>query len=126
MFYDKFKSLCDKKGVSPKRAVTEIGLSNSLATKWKKTGATPNSATLVKIADYFGVTVESLISNNTEENLVAITLDIIRDAHTKTKKPATETGDGLSDEERKFIEWFRNQASEKDKALVRMIVEGDK
>ena len=42
------------------------------------------------------------------------------------EKPATETGSGLSEEERKFIEWYRSQASDKDKALVRMIVEGDR
>lgn len=106
MFYDKFKELCDEKGVSPKRAVTEMGLSNSLATKWKNTGATPNSETLKKIAEYFGVSVAYLLG--TEE------------------KPAANEGSGLSEEERKFIEWYRSQASEKDKALVRMIVEGDR
>jgi hypothetical protein len=36
MFFDVFKALCDKKGVSPKRATEEIGLSNSITTKWKK------------------------------------------------------------------------------------------
>lgn len=106
MFYDKFKELCDKKGVSCKKAVTDMGLSNSLATKWKNTGATPNSATLVKIADYFNVSTSSLLG--TEE------------------KTAAASADGLTEEERKFIEWLRNQASEKDKALVRMIVEGEK
>lgn len=33
MFFDVFKALCDKKGVSPKRATEEIGLSNSITTK---------------------------------------------------------------------------------------------
>lgn len=106
MFYDKFKQLCDQKGVSAKRAVTEMGMSNSLATKWKNTEATPSSTTLKKVADYFGVSVAYLLG--TEE------------------KPAATEGNGLSEEERKFIEWYRSQASEKDKALVRMIVEGEK
>jgi len=61
VFFDTFKMLCDKKGVSPKKAVTEIGLSNSLATKWKKTGATPQGETLSKIAEYFRVSVDSLL-----------------------------------------------------------------
>lgn len=61
MFFDTFKALCDKKGVSCKRAVTDMGLSNSLATKWKKTGATPQGETLNKVATYFGVSVDSLL-----------------------------------------------------------------
>lgn len=106
MFYDNFKLLCDQRGVSPKRAVMEIGLSNSIATKWKNTGATPNGETLKKIADYFGVSVAYLLGTEQKE------------------KPAPN-GNGLSEEEIKFIEWYRSQASEKDKALVRMIVEGE-
>lgn len=65
MFFDTFKELCDAKGVSPKRAVTDMGLSNSIATKWKKTGATPSTETLVKIADYFDVPMPSLLPKNT-------------------------------------------------------------
>lgn len=64
MFYDRFKALCDSKGVSCKKAVIDIGLSNSIATKWKKTGATPNGETLIKIASYFEITVEDLLSEN--------------------------------------------------------------
>lgn len=63
MFYDRFKSLCDAKGVSCKKAVMDIGLSNSIATKWKKTGATPNGETLLKIAAYFEISVEELIGD---------------------------------------------------------------
>lgn len=62
MFYDNFVKLCAQKGVSCKRAVTDIGLSNSISTKWKN-GAIPNGATLQKLADYFGVSVESLLSD---------------------------------------------------------------
>lgn len=61
VFYDVFKALCDAKGLSPKRAVLEMGLSNSLATRWKKTGSTPNGDTLNKVAEYFGVSVDYLL-----------------------------------------------------------------
>lgn len=66
MFFDIFKLLCEERGVSPKRAVTEIGLSNSLATKWKKTGATPSGDTLSKIAKYFNISVDSLLPDSTK------------------------------------------------------------
>ena len=65
MFYDKFKQLCIQKGVSCNRAAAEIGLSNATPTSWKKRGLTPKGDTLTKIADYFGVTTDSLLS---EEN----------------------------------------------------------
>lgn len=64
MFFDVFYDLCKKRGVSCKRAAEEIGLSNSITTKWKKTGATPSGDTLSKIATYFGVTVGYLLGNN--------------------------------------------------------------
>lgn len=55
MFYDTFKKYCKLKGVSVSKAASDIGLSNSTPTKWKKTGATPETSTLVKIADYFHI-----------------------------------------------------------------------
>lgn len=64
MFYDRFKEMCTKKGVSCNRAATEIGLSNSTATKWKKTGATPDARTIAKLAEYFDVTVDFLLTGD--------------------------------------------------------------
>lgn len=63
MFYDKFKALCDEKGVSCTKAAMQIGLSNATPTKWKKTGATPDGATLSRIAEYFGVSIDSLLGD---------------------------------------------------------------
>lgn len=67
MFFDIFYALCNKKGVSCKKAAEEIGLSNSIATKWKKTGATPGGETLQRIADYFGVSTDYLLGKETEK-----------------------------------------------------------
>ena len=63
MFYDKFTLLCAQKGVSCNKAATDMGLSNSTPTKWKKTGATPDGTTLAKISAYFGVSVGKLLTN---------------------------------------------------------------
>lgn len=60
MFYDKFKELCEKKGISCTKAALEIGLSNSTATKWKNTGATPDYETMRKVAEYFDVATAQL------------------------------------------------------------------
>lgn len=68
MFFDIFSELCDKKGVSCKRAAEDIGLSNSITTKWKKTGATPSGKTLNKIANYFGVSISELLGKEEKVN----------------------------------------------------------
>lgn len=71
MFYDKFSELCKKKGVSCKRAAIEIGLSNSISAKWKRTGATPNGDTLSKLAAYFGVSVSYLLGEEEQKETPA-------------------------------------------------------
>ena len=80
MFYDLFCELCKKKGVSPTKATVEIGLSRTIGTKWKTTGATPQGDTLSKIAAYFDVSVDYLLGNEQE------------------KKPVTSESDELQDE----------------------------
>ena len=67
MFYDRFKLLCDQKGVSCNKAALEIGLSNATPTKWKKTNATPSGETLDKIAAYFGVSTDYLLGKENKK-----------------------------------------------------------
>lgn len=67
VFYDVFKQLCDKKGVSPSRACLDMKLSRSLGAKWKNTGANPSFDVLSKIAAYFGVSVDYLLGNEQKE-----------------------------------------------------------
>ena len=68
MFFDIFYDLCKLKHVSCKRAAEEIGLSNSITTKWKKTGATPSGDTLDKVAAYFNVTTDYLLGKEEQKN----------------------------------------------------------
>ena len=83
MFYDLFKALCDKKGVSVSRACLDMGLSRSIAAKWKNTKTNPSAEVLPKIANYFGVTVDYLLTGEQKENAPALTKkderDIARD-----------------------------------------------
>ncbi len=61
MFYDVFTSLCEKKDVTPNRALTDCGISRTSPAKWRE-GATPRGVTLQKLADYFGVTTDYLLT----------------------------------------------------------------
>lgn len=62
MFYDLFKTLCDEKGVSVSKACIEMGLSRSIAAKWKNTRTNPSAEVLPKIAKYFDVTTDYLLT----------------------------------------------------------------
>lgn len=60
MFYDVFIFLCNKKKISPNKALTDCGISRTSKVKWRD-GAIPNGTTLQKLADYFGVTTDRLL-----------------------------------------------------------------
>lgn len=55
-FYNKYVRLCKQKGIAPSKAGEEIGVSRSAVSRWAQ-GTKPTPATMVKIADYFGVPV---------------------------------------------------------------------
>ena len=63
MFYDNFCKLCKDKKLKPTNVALEIGISRATATKWKK-GSIPSGDSLIKLADYFGVSVDELLSDN--------------------------------------------------------------
>lgn len=71
MFYDVFVNLCNKVGKSPSAVAVEIGFQKSVVTRWKKNNVTPTDANLAKIASYFGVTVDFLLTGEQKENPTA-------------------------------------------------------
>ena len=75
MFYDKFKFLCDSIGVSCNKAAVAMDLSNATPTKWKKTGATPDSSTLAKVASYFHVPIAFFLDSPPYDCWAAINED---------------------------------------------------
>lgn len=60
VFFDRFQSLCQEKGISVYRACQDIGLNRSAVAKWKA-GGKPNGTTAGKLADYFGVSTDYLL-----------------------------------------------------------------
>lgn len=62
---ERVKALCKKKGVSMNTAEKEIGLAKGYISKLGKSN--PNMTTLQKMADYFGVSVEYLMTGNDDE-----------------------------------------------------------
>lgn len=79
VFYDRFEELCRAKGVKPQRACIEMGLSRSIAAKWKNTGTKPSADVLPKIADYFNVSIEFLLSGEQTQTAPTLTQKDERD-----------------------------------------------
>lgn len=56
MFYEKYRELCAKNGLSPTGVARKVGISSRTAADWAF-GSEPRPATVKKIADFFGVDV---------------------------------------------------------------------
>ena len=97
MFYDHFSELCKEKGISVTKATEEIGLARTIGTKWKNTGATPNGATLAKIAEYFNVSVSYLLGEEKEKPTLS------GEQISEARKQLDVALDDMSDEELLFL-----------------------
>lgn len=90
MFYDLFKKLCDEKNVSVSKACIEMGLSRSIAAKWKNTKTNPSADVLPKIAKYFGVSVDYLLGAEEKEKMPALTAKDERDISKKLEEALSQ------------------------------------
>ena len=66
--YEIFELLCRKNGVTPYRVCKETGLTTATISDWKAGRYVPKADKMQKIADYFGVSIEYLMTG--KENAV--------------------------------------------------------
>ena len=64
-FYQKYVSLCTNRKISPSAAAQKMGISKTTVHRWKNGGGVTD-ANLQIIANYFGITVEELLKDDTE------------------------------------------------------------
>ena len=67
MSYQHFKKLCDDAKVRPSEVSRATGVATSTLTEWKKGSYTPKADKLQKIADYFGVSVDYLLTGEDQD-----------------------------------------------------------
>ncbi len=60
--YDTFVNLLQKYGVTSYKVAKETGISQTTFSNWKSGRSTPKADALQKIADYFGVTIDYLMT----------------------------------------------------------------
>lgn len=68
--YENFEKLLKERGVTAYRVSKETGVTTATLTSWKQGKYTPKSEKLQKIADYFGVTVDYLMTGNESEQIL--------------------------------------------------------
>lgn len=74
MFWDRFYSLCVENKTTPTNVVKAIGVSHGATTKWKK-GTNPNADVLVKLAEYFNVSIDYLMGLTNYRNEILKRID---------------------------------------------------
>ncbi len=109
--YERFVQLLNEKGITAYQVYKDTGVSQSVLSAWKKGASTPRPMTLKIIADYFGVSIAWLKGETDERS--------------SKEKPAEGIGE-LSEEEVDYIRWYRECATEKDRAIIKTIIEGGK
>lgn len=61
MLYENIKRECSIKGISINQVEKELGFARSSFSKWEK--HSPSVASIKKVADYLGVTIDELIAD---------------------------------------------------------------
>lgn len=117
--YDIFEQLLQKHNITAYRVAKEAGVTQTALSNWKSGRSIPSTMTLQKIADYFGVTLDYLMTGNDNAKEAAPELtarderDIEKDLNRIMDKlmndeegPATYGGDPINPE---AAELFREE-----------------
>lgn len=94
-FYKNFIRLCHDRGIKPGPACDGIGVGRAAASKWAR-GVTPNDTTLLKVADFFGISAEFLLEDHGEPEFYA----------TKAEREIIVKFRELSDREKQIVRYI--------------------
>ena len=123
-FYENFVKQCNRVGKTPSKVAQEAHISKSIVSRWKNGGGVTD-ATAMKIAEYFGVSVQELTG---ESDLGEMLYEEARDrglveSPFKKEKPTATEDDGLSDRmkasQQKLIEYAKKLPEEEVELLLR-------
>lgn len=84
--YEIFAKLLEEHGVTPYQVFKATGVAQSSLSDWKNGKSKPKYEKMVKIADYFNVSVNYLLTGEEKENAPALTEKDKRDAAKEVKR----------------------------------------
>lgn len=73
--YEKIKTLCKNRNITVAELERKLDISNGQVRKWQD-GKYPTADRLKKVADYFGVTTDSLLYDEVDEKEIELDEDI--------------------------------------------------
>ena len=143
MFYTNYTRLCNEAKMSLSAVASECGVKSTGTVSGWANGSKPSRRFLVSIADFFTkklgrtITVEDLVGDTnpsarqfkfsvqdslfSEIDIRRITDQVIEGLKQETEKPATETGNGLSEEELDLIRLYRSSQPRIRKAMLDLL-----
>mgnify|MGYP005808507097 CR=1 FL=1 len=77
-FNEKIKQLRDKHGISQKKLADAIGVAQSSINYWEKGERTPSIDAVQKLANYFDVTLDEILLNDSDINIVDTDVEQLR------------------------------------------------
>lgn len=119
MFYENVSALCRERKTTITRMSEDIGLSNAAASSWKK-GSVPKASTIQKIADYFGVTTDALLRDDSRHSISAENSVIIQGNRGNS---TVTNGTALSEQEQEVLRIFRSLDMRKKTAVLSYLYE---
>lgn len=77
--YEIFEQLLQRNNISTYKVSKDTGISQSVLSAWKTGISTPKQDKMQKIAEYFGVSIDYLMGNETDSNSkIALTEDELK------------------------------------------------
>lgn len=104
-FFEKYDSLCKSRNETPNSVAKIIGASSGSVTAWKN-GTVPRPATIVKIAEYFSVSVDFFLDS---------------DKSAKKEQKNTPSEPELTEGEMAVLKLFRQVPEDQQQMVIAMI-----
>lgn len=132
IFSKNLSRVLSENGMTQAELASEMGVAASSVSAWCNGDKMPRMDKIEWISKKFNISKSELLEENLmqlvppEQSTRGMTEDereaYYRDLH---KKEPPEMIGGLTEEEIEYIRWFREEASEKEKALVRTLIKGE-
>ena len=100
------RELREARGIQQKELAIDLGVSQPTISDWESGRKVPSAKSTLKLADYFGVSVDYLLGRDGE------------DEAKNEKKPTPVSEDGQSEKDQRLVNWFRSLPEEKQKAIL--------
>ena len=112
-FYERFESLCKERGLRPQsdEIIDMTGVSSPAITGWKK-GSAPKADVLIRIATYFGVSIDYLLGMENKKDTSTEQTEIVSAANNAD----------ITEQEKALLAMFRSTSEEGRLRIIQAVM----